>query len=97
MPTSGLSAFHAERVGQGPQRQHRDGRRSDPYRLRQPTGLLVRAQVKDVADMLEPKLPVVADMLPNAREEITAFADFPEAHWPQGVGHKSLGAVESRG
>jgi putative transposase len=47
----------------------------------QPTGPLVRAQVEVVAAMLEPKLPVVADMLRNAREEITAFADFPEAHW----------------
>jgi putative transposase len=47
----------------------------------QPTGPLVRAQVETVAAMLEPKLPVVADMLRKAREEITAFADFPEAHW----------------
>jgi putative transposase len=47
----------------------------------QPTGPLVRAQVEIVAAMLEPKLPVVADMLRGAREEITAFADFPEAHW----------------
>src|SRR5665811_427684 len=47
----------------------------------QPTGPLVRAQVEIVATMLEPKLPVVADMLRQAREEITAFADFPEAHW----------------
>jgi putative transposase len=45
------------------------------------TGPLVRAQVEVVAAMLEPKLPVVADMLRRAREEITAFADFPEAHW----------------
>jgi hypothetical protein len=34
--------------------------------------------------MLEPMLPVVADMLRQAREEITAFADFPEAHWRKG-------------
>ena len=47
----------------------------------QPTGPLVRAQVEIVAAMLEPKLPIVADMLRRAREEITAFADFPEAHW----------------
>lgn len=33
--------------------------------------------------MLEPKLPEVAQMLREAREEITAFADFPEAHWPK--------------
>jgi putative transposase len=36
-----------------------------------------------VATMLEPKLPDVAAMLREAREEITAFADFPEAHWPK--------------
>jgi putative transposase len=47
----------------------------------QPSGPLVRAQVETVAAMLDPKLPVVADMLRQAREEITAFADFPEAHW----------------
>jgi putative transposase len=47
----------------------------------QPTGPLVREQVETVAGMLEPKLPAVAGMLRDAREEITAFADFPEAHW----------------
>jgi putative transposase len=47
----------------------------------QPTRPLVREQVETVARMLEPKLPAVADMLRDAREEITAFADFPEAHW----------------
>jgi putative transposase len=47
----------------------------------QPTGPLVRAQVETVALMLEPQFPIVATMLCDAREEITAFADFPEAHW----------------
>jgi putative transposase len=47
----------------------------------QPTGPMVRAQVETVALMLEPQLPAVATMLRDAREEITAFADFPEAHW----------------
>ena len=47
----------------------------------QPTGPLVRAQVEIVAAMLEPKLPVVADMLRKAREEINAFADFPRKVW----------------
>ena len=47
----------------------------------QPTGPLVRAQVETVAVMLEAQLPAVAVMLRDAREEITAFADFPEAHW----------------
>jgi len=43
----------------------------------QPTGPLVRAQVETVAVLLEPQLPAVAVMLRAAREEITAFADFP--------------------
>ena len=47
----------------------------------QPTGPLVREQVQTVATMLEPQLPAIADMLRDAREDITAFADFPEAHW----------------
>jgi len=47
----------------------------------QPTGPMVREQVETVAAMLEPKLPQVASMLRDAREEITAFADFPEVHW----------------
>jgi len=47
----------------------------------QPTGPLVREQVEVVAVMLEPQLPAVAVMLRDAKEEITAFADFPEAHW----------------
>ena len=47
----------------------------------QPTGKPVREQVEVVAVMLEPQLPVVAAMLRDAREEVTAFADFPEAHW----------------
>ena len=49
----------------------------------QPTGPMVRAQVETVALMLEPRLPAVATMLPDSKEEITAFADFPEAHWPK--------------
>ena len=47
----------------------------------QPTGPLVREQVEVVAAMLEPQLPAVANMLRDAKAEITAFADFPEAHW----------------
>ena len=47
----------------------------------QPTGPLVREQVEVIAVMLEPQLPAVAAMLRDAKEEITAFADFPEAHW----------------
>jgi putative transposase len=41
----------------------------------------VRGQLENVAATLAPKLPVVAGMLREAAEDITAFADFPHAHW----------------
>ncbi len=47
----------------------------------QPTGPGVRAHVEVVAATLEREFPAVADMLRHAREDITAFADFPESHW----------------
>lgn len=47
----------------------------------QPTGPGVRAHVEVVAGTLEREYPAVADMLRHAREDITAFADFPESHW----------------
>jgi hypothetical protein len=31
--------------------------------------------------MLAPKFPAVARMLTDAREDLTAFASFPPAHW----------------
>jgi putative transposase len=47
----------------------------------QPTGPGVREHVEIVAATLDSKFPVVAALLRDAREDITAFADFPEAHW----------------
>jgi putative transposase len=47
----------------------------------QPTGPGVRTHVEVVAGMLEQQFPSVAAMLREAREDITAFADFPESHW----------------
>jgi putative transposase len=47
----------------------------------QPTGPGVRAHVEVVAGMLEQQFPAVATMLRHAREDVTAFADFPESHW----------------
>jgi putative transposase len=47
----------------------------------QPTGAEVTDQVGKVAAMLQPKFPQVATMLLDAREDLTAFADFPAAHW----------------
>jgi putative transposase len=47
----------------------------------QPTGAEVIDQVDKVAAMLQPKFPAVAAMLADAREDLTAFAAFPAAHW----------------
>ena len=47
----------------------------------QPTGAEVIDQLDKVAAMLEPKFPAVARMLADAREDLTAFASFPPAHW----------------
>ncbi len=47
----------------------------------QPTGPLVREQVEVVAGMLQARFPAVADLLRDAKADLTAFADFPEAHW----------------
>jgi putative transposase len=47
----------------------------------QPTGAEVCEQLDKVAAMLQPKFPQVAWMLLDAREELTAFAAFPAAHW----------------
>jgi hypothetical protein len=47
----------------------------------QPTAALVREQVDTVADILAPKFPAVAEMLHDAKADLTAFADFPTSHW----------------
>jgi len=47
----------------------------------QPTGPGVRAHVEVVATTLDGQFPAVAELLRDAKADITAFADFPEAHW----------------
>ena len=47
----------------------------------QPTGPGVRGHVEVVAQTLDQQFPAVADLLRDARQDITAFADFPEPHW----------------
>ena len=47
----------------------------------QPTGGDVRAHVDVVAGMLTGQFPAVADLLRDAKADLTAFADFPLAHW----------------
>ena len=47
----------------------------------QPTGPKVRDQLEDVARMLDGEFPAVANLLRDAKADLTAFADFPIAHW----------------
>jgi transposase-like protein len=47
----------------------------------QPDPAAVREQLDAVADKLSTGFPVVAAMLRDAREDVTAFAAFPFAHW----------------
>jgi putative transposase len=47
----------------------------------QPIGDQVRAHVDLVAGMLQGQFPAVADLLRDAKTDLTAFADFPHAHW----------------
>jgi putative transposase len=68
----------------------------------QPTPAAVRDQLDLVADTLAPKLPAVAAMLREAKADLTAFADFPHAHWakiwstnPNGSTRSSSGALTS--
>ena len=47
----------------------------------QPGGKQVREQVDVVADLLRREFPAVADLLLDAKADLSAFADFPLAHW----------------
>ncbi len=47
----------------------------------QPTGGEARGHVEVVADMLAKQFPAVAELLRDAKQDLTAFADFPHAHW----------------
>ena len=47
----------------------------------QPGQAEVRAQVDKVADMLAEQFPGVAELLHDAKADLTAFSDFPRAHW----------------
>ncbi len=47
----------------------------------QPDAAAVREQLDEIADKLQPRFPVVAAMLADAREDITAFTAFPASHW----------------
>nr|WP_245526008.1 IS256 family transposase [Acidimicrobium ferrooxidans] len=47
----------------------------------QPSPGAVRTQYDQVIDSLAAKLPAVAAMLAEAKEEVCTFTHFPEAHW----------------
>jgi putative transposase len=47
----------------------------------QPTGDEARSHVDVVADMLAKQFPAVSALLHDAKADLTAFADFPHAHW----------------
>ncbi len=65
---------HPEGVGGG-------GRRDDPYHLRPAPPDFVRTQLDTVADMLGRQSPEVKVTLMGAKEDLTAFVDFPHQHW----------------
>ncbi|MCW2601291.1 MAG: family transposase [Frankiales bacterium] len=47
----------------------------------QPHGAKVGEQLDNVAQMLRGEFPAVADLLLDAKADLTAFADFPMTHW----------------
>ncbi|GGY05701.1 hypothetical protein GCM10010358_68960 [Streptomyces minutiscleroticus] len=47
----------------------------------QPDAATVRSQLTTVAGMLGRRFPQVESMLRETAEDVTAFADFPVAHW----------------
>ena len=47
----------------------------------QPDRASVEAQLDQVASQLESRFDVVADMLKDAKEDLCAFASFPQSHW----------------
>jgi len=47
----------------------------------QPAGPKVREQLDTVASLLRGEFPAVAELLADAKADLTAFADFPMAHW----------------
>jgi putative transposase len=61
-----------------PREQRRGGRRRDPDDLIQPDAGAMREQLDE---KLEPRFPVVAAMLAEAKEDVIAFGAFPVSHW----------------
>ena len=47
----------------------------------QPDAVAVTEQLDEIADKLQSRFPVVAAMLVDAKEDVTAFTGFPVNHW----------------
>ncbi len=47
----------------------------------QPDAASVSEQLDEIVDKLEPRFPVVAAMLAEAKEDVIAFTAFPVSHW----------------
>lgn len=59
----------------------------------QPDAASVRGQLDTIAGMLGRQFPKVEAMLGQARDEVTAFADFPAEHWRKVWGTNGLERV----
>jgi putative transposase len=90
------SAFPAQRPGQGPQGLSRDGRRGDPHDLRPADRRRGHRAGRQGRAMLAPKFPAVATMLADAKQDLTAFASFPPAHWAKVWSTNPLEQVNKR-
>src|SRR5680860_727692 len=47
----------------------------------QPDVESTRTQLRQVASMLETRYPKAAELLADAEHDVTAYAEFPQAHW----------------
>ncbi|HEV8529167.1 MAG TPA: IS256 family transposase [Actinomycetes bacterium] len=47
----------------------------------QPDGTSVSEQLDEIVERLQPRFPVVATMLAEAKADVTAFTAFPVSHW----------------
>ena len=49
----------------------------------QPNAACAKAQWRQVADQMRPKLPKLAAIMDEAEDDVLAYMTFPKAHWPK--------------